>query len=122
MRMRGKGHTRGQTLLELLRLLGVIQRERVEVTGAPNLELGLGLAAGNARRNLLDARGCEEEGDGLRREYKRREWNTHTLGVLAARNVDELLDVTDLLRLPETVDQSAGGETIGRKRTMAGSV
>ena len=44
----------------------------------------------------------------MRREYKRREWNTHTLGVLAARNVDELLDVTDLLRLTEAKQRVRG--------------
>ena len=45
-----------QALLELLRLLGVVKGEGVEVAGAPDLELGLGLAARDSRRNLLYAR------------------------------------------------------------------
>ena len=48
--------TRRQALLELLRLLGVVKGEGVEVAGAPDLELGLGLAARDSRRNLLYAR------------------------------------------------------------------
>ena len=48
--------TWGQALLELLGLLGVVEREGVEVAGAPDLELGLGLAPRDPRRNLLYAR------------------------------------------------------------------
>lgn len=48
--------TWGQALLELLSLLGVVEGERVEVAGAPDLELGLGLAPRDPRRNLLYAR------------------------------------------------------------------
>ena len=52
----GWGRTRRQALLELRRLLGVIEREGVEVAGTPDLELGLGLATRDSRRNLLYAR------------------------------------------------------------------
>ena len=99
--------TWGQTLLELLSLLGVVEGERVEVAGAPDLELGLGLAPRDPRRNLLYARswifrstggrqkdgvyeisGCGDEGSWRR-----------TLGILPPRDVDELLDVANLLGL-----------------------
>ena len=55
-RKMGWGRTRRQALLELRRLLGVIEREGVEVAGTPDLELGLGLATRDSRRNLLYAR------------------------------------------------------------------
>ena len=50
--------TWGQTLLELLSLLGVVEGERVEVAGAPDLELGLGLATSDPGRDLLYPRLC----------------------------------------------------------------
>ena len=53
--------TRGETLLELGRLLGVVEGEGVEVARAPDLELGLGLATRNPRRNLLYACLCKCE-------------------------------------------------------------
>lgn len=51
------GRTGGQALLKLRSLLRVIEREGVEVAGAPNLELRLRLAARDSRRNLLYACG-----------------------------------------------------------------
>ena len=63
--------SRGQRLLELGRLIGVLHAERVQVLGAAHLELG-------HTRRLLDL---------------------HRPGVLAARGVKEVLDFVDLLRL-----------------------
>lgn len=55
---RERVRTRGEALLELLRLLGVVEGERVEVACAPDLELGLELATGYPRRDLLYACLC----------------------------------------------------------------
>jgi len=63
---------RGQRLLELARLLGVGDNERVEVARAADLELG------DPTRGLLDADGT---------------------GVLATGREEEVLDLVDLLRL-----------------------
>ena len=63
---------RGQRLLELARLLGVGDDERVEVARAADLELG------DPTRGLLDADGA---------------------GVLATGREEEVLDLVDLLRL-----------------------
>ena len=50
--------TWGQTLLELLSLLGVVEGEGVEVACAPDLEFGLGLRARDPRGDLLYPRLC----------------------------------------------------------------
>ena len=63
--------TRGKGLLELLRLVGVVHAQGVEVLGAPHLELGLG-------PGLLDL---------------------HRLRILATGGEEEILDLVDLLGL-----------------------
>ena len=102
--------TWGQALLELLSLLRVVEGEGVKVAGAPDLELGLGLAPRDPRRNLLYTRSwrCRSIGgrqtngtdeiSGCGGEGSRR----RTLGILPRRNLDELLDITDFLRLNDT--------------------
>ena len=49
----GVGRTWWEALPELLGLLWVVEGESVEVAGAPNLELGLQLAAGDPWCDLL---------------------------------------------------------------------
>jgi hypothetical protein len=64
-------HTRGEGLLQLVSLLGVIHAQRVEVLGATDLELDGVLAP-------LDP---------------------HRAGILPPRSEKEILDLVDLLRL-----------------------
>ena len=45
--------TRRQGLLELVCLLRVVEDQRIQVAGAPDLELGLVLLPSDARHNLL---------------------------------------------------------------------
>ncbi len=51
--MERKGRTRREALPEFLGLLWVIEGEGVQVTGAPDLEFGLGLAASDSGCDLL---------------------------------------------------------------------
>ena len=73
-----------QTLLELVSLVGVLHAERVQVAGAPHLELG-----GSVRR-LLDF---------------------HRASVLAARRQQEFLDLLDSLRLQVVKEFASEGES-----------
>ena len=91
------GQTRGQGLLELVRLVGVVDAQRVQVLRAAHLELG-------ARPGLLDL---------------------HALRILAARREEEILDLVDLLRLlldEQTKGRHEGGSgtaVSGRKARRA---
>lgn len=55
-----------QALTELLSLLGVVEREGVEVARAPDLELGLELRARDTRGDLLYPRLCRQQTQALR--------------------------------------------------------
>ena len=77
--------TRGKGLLELLRLVGVVHAQGVEVLGAPHLELGLG-------PGLLDL---------------------HRLRILATGGEEEILDLVDLLGLWMEAGRRGGAEREG---------
>lgn len=86
--------TRGQRLLELLSLLLVVDRERVEEARASDLELGHLLAIGTG--GALDAGGRS---------------------VLSASNLEEFLDVGNLLRLLR-MEKARGSEMLSRRRVL----
>ena len=85
------GQTRGQGLLELVRLVGVVDAQRVQVLRAPHLELG-------ARPGLLDL-------DAAR--------------ILTARRQEEILDLVDLLRL--LLDEQTKGRHEGGSGPVRGT-
>jgi hypothetical protein len=93
-----------QALLELLRLLRVVQHQCVEVSRAPDLELGhrVGFAGslalgrgggGGPDRCLLDTSNCHVSGVAVLHLVKR------TSRILPTGHLEELLDVLDLLGL-----------------------
>jgi len=95
MERRRVAHTRGKRLLQLLGLVLVLEDEGVEVTVAADLELDL-LGGG-----LLDASSCCVQNQSWRSffgVFSRLRRGLRTGSVLAAADLDELLDVGDLGR------------------------
>ena len=121
--MRSSIHTWGEALPELLSLLRVVEGEGVEVAGAPDLELGLGLSTRDPRSDLLYPRLCRTDTKGpeehrsaiLERKVPRHMGRTGR--ILAGRDLDELLDVADFLGL----EYRHGLALRGARRRSAGN-